>query len=221
MPTPQTPRVGALRPGRAYQRAVQALPADRLRELYVDERKSLRTIGAIVGVSDSTVKRLARDYGLTLRKPGGKASHSVDPNWLYTEYITKHRSMNDISHELHMGPVTLTTLATKHGIPVRTRSRRTRAELAANHIIPAVLVPALIGHGGWERLQRFAVIAQHHRFVDAGHVLGTNVPAVASTVQRLERDFGHDLVLRSPVRLTYFGTNVLAAITELAHHGGP
>jgi hypothetical protein len=221
VPRPRTPRVGAPRPGRAYQRAVEALPADRLRELYLDERKSLRSIGAVAGVSESTVRKLARDYGITVRKPGEKLGYSVDPGWLYTEYITKHRSMNDISHELHMDPVALAALADQQGIPVRTVGRHTRAELVADHTIPAILVPALIGHGGWERLQRFAVIAQHHRFADAAHALGTTVPTVAGTVQRLERDFRHDLVLRSPVRVTRYGRRVLDAVTELAHRGGP
>ncbi|OBI68102.1 hypothetical protein A5664_11715 [Mycolicibacterium fortuitum] len=218
---PRTPRVGALRPGRVYQRAADALPADRLRELYVDQRKSLRSIGAIVGVSGKTVGKLARDYGLAVRRPGEKFHRSVDPGWLHTEYIIKQRSMANISHELHMSPAALTAIASQHGIPLRTVARHTRADLIADHNIPAILIPALIGHGGWERLQRFVVIAQHHRYADAGHALGTGVPAVASTVNRLEHDFGHDLVLRSPIRLTNFGVNVLAATTELAHRGGP
>ncbi|WP_165758123.1 TniQ family protein [Mycolicibacter kumamotonensis] len=220
LPRPRTPRVGAPRPGRAYQRAVDALPADRLRELYLGDRKSLRSIGVIAGVGPQTVRRLMRDYGIPVRTPGGRARPVVDPDWLHTEYVTKQRSMADISRQLGMKSEALAAAARHHGIPVRTVTRRTRTDLTADPAVPGILVPALIGHGGWERLQRFVVIAQHDRFLDAGHVLGTGVPAVAATVQRLERDFGHALVLRSPVRVTRFGERVVAAVTELAHRGG-
>lgn len=146
---PRQPRIGAQRPGRVYRRAANAIPREQLRELYIDDQQSLASIGVSIGVSNSTVKRLARDYGMPLRKPGGRSRRAIDPAWLYAEYVTKHRSMRELSHELSVSQARLVALAKQHAMPVRTVARHTRSELRANANVPSILVPALAGHGGW------------------------------------------------------------------------
>ncbi len=72
-------------------------------------------------------------------------------------------------------------------MPVRTVARHTDAELRDNPKIPAILIPALVGHGGWERLQRFAVITQFTTLTDAGKHLGRGVAVTGHHIARLEK----------------------------------
>jgi hypothetical protein len=220
-PAPREPRIGPQRPGRVYQHAVNALPPQRLRELHLDERMSLRRIADLAEVSRGTVSKLARDYGIAVRRSGGQPRQSVDPAWLRTEHVIKHRSFAELGRELKMSSETLAALAKEHGIPVRTVARHSRAELIANDNVPAILVPALEGHGGWERLQRFAVIAHHPTLTAGGKELGVTVSSVEALKNRLEKDFGQQLMHVQPVRLTAFGERVFVAVTKLDDFGGP
>lgn len=225
---PRHDKAGPRRPRPAYQRAVEVLPAEHLRTLYCVQRESLQTIADCVGVSSGLIARLARDYGIPLRTPGRTNRPTIDPDWLYQQHVVHQRSMRDLSRETHINPETLAAAARKHAVPVRSVSRVSHDQLAGNPRVPALLVPALVGHGGWERLQRFLVIEQHTSFTAASKTLEIGLASVGDTVHRLERDFERNLVVRSarhrllqPVRTTPFGRRVVAATTELIQYGGP
>lgn len=223
-PTPRPawqPRPGARRPGAAYQKAVQALPRDRLIDLYITQQRSLAGISADTGINARVIARLARDYDIALRRPGGRATPPVDRDWLYTEYVLEHRSCADLARELHISPVTVAALVEPFRSPMRTVCRRSEQQIKANPHVPSLLIPALIGHGGWERLQRFSVIAQFSTLAEAGQRLGITVPSTSGCVLRLERDFGARILERGPLRPTRFGDGVLAAVEKLAAFGGP
>jgi Bacterial regulatory helix-turn-helix protein, lysR family len=100
-------------------------------------------------------------------------------------------------------------------------ARYTEAELRANPNVPAVLIPALVGHGGWERLQRYVVIAQFPTLAAAAEHLGRGVAVAGSHIARLETDFDARLLIQKPLRCTEFGEDVLDAVHRLAEHGGP
>ncbi|QZY47028.1 TniQ family protein [Mycolicibacterium austroafricanum] len=216
-----TPRPGALRPGTVYQDAARALPRDRLIDLYTAQQRSLADIEAATGFGRKTIARLARDYGIPLRRPGGRATPPVDGDWLYTEYVLKKRSCAELARELHIRAATVVRLVEPYRSPLRTVRRRTESQVRANPNVPDLLVPALVGHGGWERLQRFAIIAQFSTLTDAGHHLGINVAATGSCISRLEKDFRARLLVHGPLRCTAFGEEVLVAVAQLAEWGGP
>ncbi|QZY47080.1 TniQ family protein [Mycolicibacterium austroafricanum] len=216
-----TPRTGARRPGNVYQRAAQRLSRDRLDDLYITQQRSLADIEAATGIGRKTITRLARDYGIALRRSGGRATPPVDSDWLYTEYVLKRRSCAELARDLHISAATVAALVQPHRSFMRTVGRRSEEQLKDNPQVPELLVPALIGHGGWERLQRFAIIAQYSTLTDAGHHLGINVAATGSCISRLEKDFRTRLLTHRPLRRTAFGDQVLDAIAELAASGGP
>jgi len=220
-PAPRAPRIGAIRPGKVYQRAVEALPRERLTALYSREQRSLADIAALTGFSRPTIARLSRDYAIALRRSGGRPTTPIDRDWLYTEYTINQRSCADIARELHIGCAAVAADITKLGIPMRTVARHTEAELRHNPNVPTVLIPALIGHGGWERLQRYAVIAQFPTLTAAAEHLGRGVAVTGSHIARLEKDFGARLLIQKPLRCTEFGEEVLAAVHRLAELGGP
>ena len=218
---PRTPRIGARRPGRVYQQAAEALPRERLVALYSQEQRSLADIAALTGFSKPTLSQLMHDYAIPLRPSGPRPTKPVDPDWLYTEYIVRQRSCADLARELHIRCGAVAAQAATLGMPVRTVTRHTDAELRDNPKIPAILIPALAGHGGWERLQRFAVIAQFSTLTDAGKHLGRGVAVTGHHISRLEKDFRARLLIQKPLRCTDFGEDVLAAVHRLAELGGP
>ncbi|MDZ4232627.1 MAG: hypothetical protein U1C73_02445, partial [Dietzia sp.] len=218
---PRTPRIGAQRPGRVYQQAAEALPRERLVALYSQEQRSLADIAALTGFNKRTLSRLMHDYTIPLRPSGPRPTKPVDPDWLYTEYIVRKRSCADLARELHIRCGAVAAQAATLGMPVRTVTRHTDAELRDNPKIPAILIPALVGHGGWERLQRFAVITQFPTLTDAGKHLGRGVAVTGHHISRLEKDFRARLFIQKPLRCTDFGKDVLAAVHRLAELGGP
>jgi hypothetical protein len=230
-PAPAVPRrppqttITVRLPGPAYQRAAEVLSRERFVELYEVERRSLRDIAAMVGVCRPTVAQLARDYGITLRQPCSPKIHNIDRDWLYAEYITKQRSLSDLASERGITVSCISQRAKSYGIPVRGPRWRNASELAEKPDVPAVLAPALIGQGGWERLQRFADVAAYRSYTEAENALRISHATLGQQIMKLHRDLGRPIVIpatgHKPLRLTRLGKQVLAAVHELAERGGP
>ena len=53
---------------------VLALDLATLQRLYIEERKTTREIGAVVGLGHRTIVRLLRKHGVPMRRPGERAS---------------------------------------------------------------------------------------------------------------------------------------------------
>jgi hypothetical protein len=92
--TPRRPKTRLV-----YGAAKSVLPRERLIQLYEGEGLSLRDIAASVGVSRQTIGRLATEYGIALREAHRRPIYDIDAAWLYEQYVTKHRSLDDLAAE--------------------------------------------------------------------------------------------------------------------------
>jgi transcriptional regulator with XRE-family HTH domain len=196
------------------------LPRDKLIQLYEGEGQSLRDIAATVGVSRQTISRLATEYGIALREALRRPIYDIDATWLYEQYVTKHRSLEDLAAECGMSVANMAQWARAHCIPVRRLSRYTPHELAADTRIPPILRAALSGVGGWERLQRFAEASRYRTLQAAAQDLGLNQFALVDQVNRIESDLGSPILVRAnagrPMQLTPVGFQVVAAVAVMA-----
>jgi hypothetical protein len=213
---PTTPRHRT--PRLVYGAAKSTLPREKLIQLYHGEGRNLREIAATVGVSRQTIGRLAAEYGIALREARRRPIYDVDPTWLYQQYVTKHRSLEDLAGECGMSVANMARWAKVYRIPVRRLSRYASNELASDDRIPEILRPALAGIGGWERLQRFVDASRFRTLQLAAQELRLNQFALVDQVNRIERDLGTRLLNRAksghPMTLTPFGSQVLTAIHE-------
>jgi hypothetical protein len=127
----------------------------------------------------------------------------LDPAWLRREYLTWHRSLDDIADQIGCPVQTLNRFARDHGIPVRTRGTSTYAPASAApgihpRDLPEPLRSALIGSRARGRLDRLLVIAGHPSILAAARALGLWQASLYGQVARLERACGALLVNRSP-----------------------
>jgi hypothetical protein len=101
----------------------------------------------------------------------------LDPAWLREEYLTWHRSLNDIAHQIGCPVITLNTFAHQHGIPVRPRGNGmfiTDAAAPGHHPrdLPEPLRSALTGRSARRRLHHLLAIAEHPSIRQAAQTLG-------------------------------------------------
>jgi hypothetical protein len=127
----------------------------------------------------------------------------LDPAWLRREYLTWHRSLDDIAAEVGCTIQTLNRFARDHGIPVRTRGTSSYMPAAAApgthpRDLPEPLRSALIGPRARSRLDRLLVVAGHSSILAAAQALGLWQAALYGQVARLERACSGPLVNRSP-----------------------
>ncbi|MGP3964630.1 TniQ family protein [Nonomuraea sp. 3N208] len=107
--------------GQVSHAARQVLTGKEFRRRYLDEHQSARTIALDIGVSKTTVTRLAAEYGIELRKVGRYFKHrnAIDPDWLYEQYVTRRRTLADIAREKGTSTNYITRRAHDLGIPLR------------------------------------------------------------------------------------------------------
>ncbi|RKT84576.1 regulatory helix-turn-helix protein, lysR family [Saccharopolyspora antimicrobica] len=205
--------------GRSLE-ARTALPKDRLVELYCEQRRSLREIAAQFGVSRGVIRVLLDDYGITPREAQPEPKIMVSRDWLYDQYVYHRRTLPDLAQETGMSTANMARWAKTHDIPLRSRGgashdqiRRTQQEAAA---APEILRPALVGHGAWERLERFAAASSYRTITEAARTLGLRQSPLTTQINRLEHDLGGSLLERAergrPMRLTQLGRDVVAAV---------
>ena len=126
----------------------------------------------------------------------------LDPAWLRPEYLTWHRSLDDIAAQVGCTIQTLNRFARDHGIPVR--SRGTSAYMPASSApgihprdLPEPLRSALTGPRARQRLDHLLIIAGHASIRQAARVLGRWPSALYDQLSRTERACGGPLVNRS------------------------
>lgn len=220
---PATPDHARVR-GVGYRTAKSALSPQRLRDLYEKQGHGLRDIAASIGVDRKAVAQLARDYGIAIRPPGRQQRHQVHRDWLYTEYVIKRRALPDIAHEVGMSTPNMARWAKTHAIPMRGRGGPSHStSLSAEWAVaeaPELIKPALVGIGGWERLQRFAAAARYPTLTVAAEGLGVGQFALVNQINRIERELGMKLLIRAgrgrPMELTEDGARVAASVRECA-----
>lgn len=229
-PAPRLPRTipqqkhTVAAPGPAYQKASALLTRERFVQLYQTDERSLKDIAVMAGVCRQTVAELARDYGIALRKPGGRRTHIIDPEWLHDQHVNKGRPLRDLAPEAGVSLSILAKWAHIYGVPVRALSRYSPTALQDNKV-PAVLIPVLSTQGGWERLQRLPRLAACDSFVAAAKRFHVSNAVLALQIATLERDLGGTILVRATSyrsqRLTPLGRRVIAAVNTLVEVGGP
>lgn len=127
----------------------------------------------------------------------------LDLAWLREEYLTWHRSLDDIADQLGCPVHTLNRFAHDHGISVRARG--TSIYLPAASVpgvhpseLPEPLRSAFIGPRARRRLDRLLVIAGHASILQAARALSIWPSILYQQVVRLERACGGPLVHRNP-----------------------
>jgi molybdate transport repressor ModE-like protein len=125
----------------------------------------------------------------------------LDPAWLRQEYLTWHRSLDDIAAQIGCPIQILNRFARDHGIPVR--SRGTSSYIPADSApgthprdLPEPLRSALTGPRARSRLDRLLAIADHSSILAAARALGLWQSGLYDQVARLERACGGPLVNR-------------------------
>lgn len=223
-----TPGPRKLRPAEAYQKARMQLTRDELIYRYEHQRLTLQEIGAQIGVSRGVVTRLAHDYGITARNPR-ETRCVIERDWLYDQYINKQRVISDIAQELGMSAHTVAQRAKAFGIPLRPPGASSRRVALDTRTVadqaPAILRPALIGVGGWERLRRFADAAQYSTLTIAAGQLGLPPARLVTQLNRVERELGGKLLVRAergrPMKLTPLGAKIVGAVKECGLRDSP
>lgn len=105
----------------AYRRAKEAYPREAFIERYELCGMSLAEIADQAGVSRQTVARLAADYQIETRKPGRATKYTVDPDWLYTQYVDHQRPLPDLARERGVSTTTMARWAKTYRVPLRPR----------------------------------------------------------------------------------------------------
>ena len=140
----------------------------------------------------------------------------LDPAWLRQEYLTWHRSLDDIAAQVGCTIQTLNRFARDHAIPVRTRGTSTYMPASSApglhpRDLPEPLRSALIGPRARGRLDRLMVIAGHSSILAAAQELGLWQTGLYVQVARLERACGGPLVNRRRPA----GTPILTPLGQL------
>ena len=217
-PAPMEPRAR----GQVRAASRMALPKNELAELYLDQRLSLHEIGRRVGISSQTVSHLAHEYGISLRK-GRRPRTVIDRAWLYEQYVTRRRTLNDLARETGMSTANMNRWAHSLGIPIRGGGgpchQKNLYAIDEAMAAPAILRPALQEKGGWQRLHRLAAVAAHATIWAAEDALGLKQSVLTHQIKRLEHDLGGQLLIRArrgrPMKLTPFGAEVVSAIARV------
>ncbi|MEB3020032.1 hypothetical protein [[Mycobacterium] crassicus] len=115
----------------AYRRAKEAYPREAFIEHYELCGMSLAEIADQAGVSRQTVARLAADYQIETRKPGRATKYTVDPDWLYTQYVDHQRPLPDLARERGVSTTTMARWAKTYGVPLRSRGGARNSPQAA------------------------------------------------------------------------------------------
>ncbi|MCZ4095251.1 TniQ family protein [Streptomyces sp. H39-C1] len=211
------------RPNAALHHARQALTHDELTQLYTVQEHTLKEIGSRIGVSPRVITTLAAEYAIPLRQPrqpGHRRTVHIDQDWLYEQYIVKHRSATDLAAERHIALATLLRRIKESGIETRERGGRSHQRVlhhdTALQRVPPLLRPAFTGSRARARLERFAVAASYDSLNKAGKASGITLATLSTTLRRLEEDLGLRLLERAspstPMRLTDSGRRILKVI---------
>jgi TniQ len=127
----------------------------------------------------------------------------LDPAWLSEEYLTWHRSLNDIAHQLGCPVKTLSTFAHQHGIPIRPRGSSqhiTSTAAPGQHPrdLPEPLRHALTGRNAQQRLQRLLITATHPSIHQAATASSLRPSILYTQITSLEHLCGGPLIQRCP-----------------------
>ncbi len=176
------------------------LTPERLRQLVVDDRRSLRSIRAGTSVSKHALRSALQRDGIP-SPPPGRVRVKVDEGWLRSQYLEEHRTLPDIAAELGMSPSNLGRIARQHQIPLRPRGGASHAaSISAPSGWPLPLAGAVLGQAGRQRVERFQVYARARSINEGAARLSTTTPVLLSQLVQLEQACAGTLIERSTRR---------------------
>lgn len=199
------------------------LTPERLRQLVVEDRRSLRSIRAETSVGKHALRSALERDGIPC-PPGGRSGADVDGAWLRAEYLDGHRTLPDIAAELGMTPSNLARIARQHQVPLRPRGGASHAiSMSAPAGWPEPLASAVLGQAGRQRVERFQVYGRTRSINQGAIRLSTTPPVLLSQLAQLEQACGGRLIDRSTrrqeaQRLTALGERLLQ---QADRHLGP
>ncbi|MEU6943986.1 LysR family transcriptional regulator [Streptomyces sp. NPDC046316] len=224
-PAPPLTKNAARATGRIRQEARQAIPAEHLTRLYLDEHRSLQQIATLTGFSRSVLTGLAKDYGIPLREgpQDYKRRGTIERDWLIEQYVHRRRTLPDLAREAGMSTANMARWAHIHNIPLRPRggaSHNTALRVTETVVqAPAVLRKVLTSPYAWQRLDRFLEAVAYPTLSEGAEALGINQAALVTQINRLEQDLGQPLLERAergrPMQLTPIGRKVVTAARQL------
>jgi hypothetical protein len=122
-------------------------------------------------------------------------------------YHDQGLSIDAIAKHFRTSAGTLTRIAAEQQITLR------RFDIGD---APAVLLPALAGQCGWQRLQRFASALDYPSLLAAAAGMGIRVSSLGDQIRRIEGDLGAPLINRAtsthPMTPTSFGEDIARVV---------
>jgi hypothetical protein len=142
------------------------------------------------------------------RSKTGAALRAALPAETLTElYHHQGLSIDAIAKHFRTSSGTLTRIAAEQQITLR------RFDIGD---VPAVLLPALAGQCGWQRLERFASVLDYPSLLAAAAGMGIRVSSLGDQIRRIERDLGAPIINRAtsahPMTPTRFGEDIARAV---------
>ena len=176
------------------------LTPERLRQLVVDDRRSLRSIRAGTSISKYALRSALQREGIP-SPPPGRVRLKVDEGWLRSQYLDERRTLPDIAAELATSPTNLGRIARQQQIPLRPRGGASHAaSISAPSGWPLPLASAVLGQAGRQRVERFQVYACARSINEGAAWLSTTTPVLLSQLVQLERACAGRLIERSTRR---------------------
>ncbi|MFF1485382.1 TniQ family protein [Streptomyces sp. NPDC058319] len=200
--------------GRHRRFSTTAPDASTLHGLYVDQGLSLHKISKMTGASIEVLKHALKAAGIEIRKQGHRPNYNcdLDGDWLYEQYVVRHRTFVDIADEVGMVSTTVLNIARRKGIPLRSQLGVPRdfATTTQGLDIQPVVYRAFAGWNSVPRVRTVSSLLSHHTIESAAQAADAKVPELLRMIAVTEKNAGLRLLLSErPLRLTAEGGALL------------
>lgn len=138
---------GRGRPRLARRAPLPASLPDILRELYIEQRLTVRAIGGLLGVSESTVRARLVELGVPRRTKGGfdrLDRLDPDPNLVRELYVEQGMTSDAVAAALGRSRFSVLRAAHGHGLPVRPPPSLAHQGAGSTFLVEALYSDALI-----------------------------------------------------------------------------
>lgn len=185
------------------------IPAARMWQL-IHAGHSRTTTAAKLGTSIEHIRLIAARHPQPIpqRQPAPRTtiprtavSQRIDPDWFTRQYVTKGRTLADISRDVKITPNALARYVHQLGITPRRGGaghRNPLNDIGEPDGFPPATWAAFQRSGGCQRIRRFLTVIKHPTFSQASRQLGTSPSVISTQIAQLERDLGAQLIIRNP-----------------------
>ncbi|WP_323958835.1 LysR family transcriptional regulator [Arthrobacter sp. JZ12] len=204
-------------------KATEVLPSENdsfqaLLRQSLDSGDSVKEIASKLNKSERMVRHHLARLSFPTQPPD---RIQVSSDELRDMYIDQRLTLQEISDRTGLSWPVVHRLIHRSGAPLRSPGSPTdRKGIDPQTFVelPALLVNALKGHRGKERLQRFAAISSYPSLNSAVRSLGLTQSRLSTQIKALERNVGGPLLTRAgrgqPMHLTPLGSELLEVARE-------